>query len=81
MQELILTAVLVVSFICVVSAYGLGVKHGLSVGRGVVPKPIINAPKANKEPKTGDDEDILPLLMGYSYETAITGLKKEMTNG
>lgn len=81
MQQLILTSVLCVSFVCIVSAYGMGVKHGLSVSKGIAPKSILNAAQAKLEPKTEQDEDILPLLMNYSYETAITGLKKEMTNG
>lgn len=80
MQELILSGVMVIAFVCIVSAYGMGVRHGLSVSKGIAPKPIISAPQVKQEPKTEHD-DIIPLLMAYSYETAISGIKKEMTHG
>lgn len=85
MDNILLTALLITSFICILTAYSVGVKHGIGVTRGVAPKAPIEAIKAKiadiTTPKPEEETDLMPLIMGYSYDSAIEGIKKEVNHG
>lgn len=79
-MEIVLGIALIIAFIGCVSAYLMGVSHGMRVyNRNVpsikefIPKAIKEAIQTPQEP----EEDLIKEIMGYSYESAIEAIKKE----
>lgn len=85
MYNLIITALLVGAFFCIISAYWWGYKHGRQVVNGIIPKVNINpiahvveaiedhVIKKKQEEVKKDMDDI----MNYSAETALEAIKEE----
>ena len=84
MNNLILTAILLVAFFMCIAAYCLGHKHRQMLIDGKIPKdnmnpvkPIIAAVKKyEQEKETKQAEEELTDIMNYSVETAINAAKK-----
>lgn len=79
-MDIILGIALIISFIACVSAYLMGVSHGMRVYNRNVPSIKELVPKAIKDVLTKSEEpqeDLISEIMGYSYESAIEAIKKE----
>ena len=89
MNNLILTAVLIAAFVAVVTAYSMGVRHGLMSARGIVPKTplkaVTDAVGAVKDtvvpPKPSEIDEVMETIMEYSFENALKGVKQMREGG
>ena len=80
-MDIVLGIGLIIAFIATVSAYLMGVRHGLSVSRGRVPRPIHDAIQPIKtaiKPKEVDEmEETIKEIMNYNFDDALKSLKRE----
>ncbi len=83
MNELIGLILGAVLFLCSISAYIMGLKHGKELSKGNVPKIDINPVKPiikiidkhEEKKKTEELVDDLDIMMSYTKETALDYLK------
>jgi hypothetical protein len=73
----------VVGFVATVSAYLMGVSHGMRVSNRNIPHPIKEATQSIKQQITPQvvDDDITSQLLSYDYNKALESVKKEHLEG
>jgi len=85
MSELIGLGVGLVFFLCTITAYTLGLRHGRELAKGITPrlelnpiKPILKAvERVKEEKKVKELGEELADVMSYSRESALEAVKKE----
>ena len=85
MSELIGLSLGMVLFLCTITAYTLGIRHGRELAKGIMPrlsinpvKPILKAVERVKEEKKAKElGEELADVMSYSKESALEAVKKE----
>jgi len=79
-MDIIIIAVLMgIAFIGVVSAYLMGVSHGMRVSNRNIPHPIKEATQVIKEQiaPTPQEPDLIDEIMNYDYAKAFESVKKQ----